>query len=141
MRWQTGTREGQVAVLAVLVALSTAILVLSLVSYSVFPALTFVIPMLLGSITLRFQPLLALVATIAAFVAVTVTVQSLEEGMTISRASSLVMMAIVAGILLWEASRRRSGLPGPLGEAMLVDLRDRDRDGNRGRGRGVGGGG
>ncbi len=125
VRWQTGTREGQVAVLGALAATSTVILLLSLASYQVFPAFTFIIPLLLGSITLRFQPLGVLVLLIAAFVTVTVTVQSLSEGMTTGRASSLVMMTIVAGILLWEARRRRSGLPGPLGEAMLVDLRDR----------------
>lgn len=125
VRWQTGTQEGQVAVLVALVVLSAAVLVLSLMSYPVFPAFTFVIPLLLGSITLRFEPLLALVGIIALFVALTVTVESLDAGMTTNRMSSLVMMAIVAGIQLWEARRRRSGLPGPLGEAMLVDLRDR----------------
>lgn len=125
VRWQTGTQEGQVAVLGVLAVLSAVILALSIVSYPVFPAFTFVIPLLLGSITLRFEPLLVLVGTIALFVAVTVTVESLEAGMTTNRVSSLVMMTIVAAIQLWEARRRRSGLPGPLGEAMLVDLRDR----------------
>ena len=128
VRWQTGTREGQVAVLAVLLAFSAGVLLLSLVSYQVFPALTFVIPLLLGSITLRFQPLLVLVSVIALCVATTVTVQSLEDGMSTARTSSLVMMTVVAAILLWEARRRRSGLPGPLGEAMLVDLRDRLQD-------------
>lgn len=125
VRWQTGTREGQVAVLGALLVLCSAIFVLSLVNYPVFPALTFVIPLLLGSITLRFQPMLVLVGVIVVLVATTVSLEYVREGITVSRVSSLVMMAAVAGIQLWEARRRRSGLPGPLGEAMLVDLRDR----------------
>ncbi|WP_370185840.1 PP2C family protein-serine/threonine phosphatase [Aeromicrobium sp.] len=125
VRWQTGTREGQVAVLAVLLVVCLVIFALSLTNYAVFPALTFVIPLLIGSITLRFQPLLALVGVIVLLVTITVSVQYVREGITTSRVSSLVMMATVAGIQLWEARRRRSGLPGPLGEAMLVDLRDR----------------
>jgi hypothetical protein len=125
VRWQTGTREGQSAVLAALLLLCLVIVSLSLVNYPVFPALTFVIPLLLGSITLRFQPMLVLVGVIVVLVAITVWVQYERDGITTSRVSSLVMMAMVAGIQLWEARRRRSGLPGPLGEAMLVDLRDR----------------
>ena len=39
--------------------------------------------------------------------------------------TTATMNAIVAMIILFESSRHRSGLPGPLGEAMLVDLRDR----------------
>lgn len=125
VRWQTGTHEGQMAVLAVLVAFSALVLVGSLVSYMTFPAATFVIPMLLGSITLRFRPLAALVAVIAVCVAATVSVQSIVDGMSPGRISTLVSMAVIASIVLWDARRRRSGLPGPLGEAMLVDLNER----------------
>lgn len=125
VRWQTGTHEGQMAVLAVLVGLTLLVLVGSLVSYMTFPAATFVIPMLLGSITLRFRPLAALVLVVAAALVLTVTLQSLADGMTLGRVSTLVSVAVIAGIVLWDARRRRSGLPGPLGEAMLVDLNDR----------------
>ncbi len=125
VRWRTGTSEGQVAVLAVLVGVSVAILLGSLVSYSTFPAATFVVPMLLGSLTLRYRPLWALIGIIAAFVVVTVTVRNIEEGMTPGRISTLVTLVVVAAIVLAEARRRRSGLPGPVGEAMLVDLNDR----------------
>ncbi len=45
--------------------------------------------------------------------------------MTTGRISTLIVMALVAVIVLFESSRHRSGLPGPLGEAMLVDLKDR----------------
>jgi hypothetical protein len=131
VRWRTGTSEGQVAVVLALGALSAAILVGSLVSYNTFPAATFVIPLLLGTMTLRYRPLLVLVGVIAACVAITVVrqyVRSVElgdDGITAGRISTLVTMAIVSVLVLFESSRHRSGLPGPLGEAMLVDLRDK----------------
>ncbi len=125
VRWRTGTSEGQVAVLAALMLMSTGILLVSLLSYNTFPAATFVIPMLLGTMALRYRPLLALVLFIVVATAITVTRESIETGMTTGRISTLVVMAIVAIIVLFESSRHSSGLPGPLGEAMLVDLKDR----------------
>jgi hypothetical protein len=131
VRWRTGTSEGQAAVVVVLVVLSAVILVGSLVSYSTFPAATFVIPLLLGTMTLRYRPLLTLVGCIGVCIAITVVREYLRAvdmglpGMTAGRVSTLVTMVLVATLVLYESSRHRSGLPGPLGEAMLVDLRDR----------------
>lgn len=131
VRWRTGTSEGQVAVVVALMAMSVAILIGSLFSYSTFPAATFVIPLLLGTMTLRYRPLLALVIGIFICIAITVTREYVRagelgmDGMTAGRISTLVTMVIVAAIVLYESSRHRSGLPGPLGEAMLVDLRDK----------------
>jgi hypothetical protein len=125
VRWRTGTSEGQIAVVGALVAMSTVILVGSLLSYNTFPAAAFVIPMLLGALALRYWPLFVLVAYVGGCVALSVTRESIANGMTAGRVSTLVVMLLVAVIVLYEASRHRSGLPGPLGEAMLVDLRDR----------------
>ncbi|MCW2830388.1 MAG: hypothetical protein JWP31_1080 [Aeromicrobium sp.] len=125
VRWRTGSSEGQVAVLSALSGMSVLILGLSLISYSTFPAPTFVIPMLLGAVGLRYRPLLTLIVVVSVCVAVTVTRESIETGMTPGRISTMVVMGIVAAIVLFESSRHRSGLPGPLGEAMLVDLRDK----------------
>jgi hypothetical protein len=131
VRWRTGTSEGQIAVLVALAILSVVILVGSLVSYSTLPAPTFVVPLLLGTMLLRYRPLLVLVLFIVVCVAVTVTKEYLRAvdaglpGLTPARVSTLVTMAVVAVLVLFESSRHRSGLPGPLGEAMLVDLRDR----------------
>lgn len=112
-------------VLAALLVLTAVILVGSLASYNTFPAATFVIPMLLGTLALRYRPILTLVLVNVAAVAGTVTLETIDNGMTTGRISTLVVMAVVATIILFESSRQRSGLPGPLGEAMLVDLRDR----------------
>jgi hypothetical protein len=131
VRWRTGTSEGQVAVVLALGGLSAVLLVGSLVSYNTFPAATFVIPLLLGTMTLRYRPLLVLVGVIAVCVAVSVVreyVRAVDQGgdgITAGRISTLVTMAIISVLVLFESSRHRSGLPGPLGEAMLVDLRDK----------------
>lgn len=125
VRWRTGTSEGQVVVVAALILVSTGILVGSLLSYNTFPAATFVIPILLGTMALRYKPLLVLVLFVFLATAITVTLETIHAGMTSGRISTLVVMALVAILVLFESSRHRSGLPGPLGEAMLVDLKDR----------------
>ncbi|RYJ01715.1 MAG: hypothetical protein EON52_20960, partial [Actinomycetales bacterium] len=125
IRWRTGTSEGQLVVLSVLLVLSAGLLTGSLVKYMAFPASTFVVPMLLGSLTLRYKPLLTLVLVDMVFLAVSVTHESVKNGMSLGRVSTLLTMAIIVAIFLFEASRRRTGLPGPVGEAMLVDLNDR----------------
>ena len=125
VRWRTGSSEGQAAVLAVLLAFSALLFLGSLVEYMVFPAVTFVVPMLVGSVTLRYRPMRTLVLVDLVLVAVTVTIETAQNGMSVGRASSLVTMGLVVAIFLFEASRRRTGLPGPVGEAMLVDLNDR----------------
>ena len=125
VRWRTGTSEGQAAVLAALVLMSTGIMLVSLFSYNTFPAATFVIPMLLGSMALRYRTLLVLVLFIVVATTITVTKETVQTGMTTGRVSTLVVMALVAILVLFESSRHRSGLPGRLGEAMLVELKDR----------------
>ena len=125
MRWRTGTTEGQVVVLVVLLGISTVIFVGSLIDYPMLPAVTFVLPLLLGSLTLRYGPLSVLAVTIAVFVPISVTLETMTRGMNPGRVSTLVTLVLVAVIVLFEARRRRSGLPGPLGEAMLVELNDR----------------
>ncbi len=131
VRWRTGTSEGQVAVVVALMVLSTAILIGSLISYPTFPAATFIIPLLLGTLALRYRPLLTLVLFIVVAIAITVTKQYVTavnmglDGITAGRISTLVTMALASALVLYESSRHRSGLPGPLGEAMLVDLRDK----------------
>ncbi|MDX6277066.1 MAG: hypothetical protein QOJ72_1194, partial [Nocardioidaceae bacterium] len=125
VRWRTGTTEGQLVVLSALIVFSGLIAVFSLLSYNAFPAASFVIPILLGSLALRYRPLLALVLFTVICVAATVTKESVKSGMTAGRVSTLLVMVVVVTIVLFDSSRRRSGLPGPLGEAMLVDLRDR----------------
>ncbi|WP_229055129.1 PP2C family protein-serine/threonine phosphatase [Aeromicrobium sp. Leaf350] len=122
VRWRSGTREGQLKVLAVLVGLDVAFLLVSLYDYNRMPISGFYVPLLLGTLLLRFWPLVSLVSVTALFGAITVV----DQGpLTTARTTSILLMALSIAIILYQSSRQRSGLPGPLGQAMLVDLRDR----------------
>lgn len=123
--WRTGSSEGQRTVCLVLAGLSLVFLIVSLIDYRLAAAAWFAVPMLLGSLTLRHQPLMVLLGFIAVCVAVTVTRESLVNGMTPGRISTLSAMIVIALIVMYDSSHRRSGLPRTIGEAMLVDLRDR----------------
>jgi hypothetical protein len=125
VRWRTGSNDGQFLVLAVLIGLVSAMTVVSLIDYAAVPAAAFVVPILLGMLALRFRPLLALVLFTVICVVTTVVKEISRSGLVVGRVGTLVAIAVVIVIVLFDSSRRRSGLPGPLGEAMLVDLRDR----------------
>ena len=120
-RWRTGSPDGQVAVLTALVAMTGVITIVSLIEYDRMPITAYVVPMLLGTLALRYKPLVILVLLTALSVAATVA----REGLSTGRFSAIIALALAAAIILYESSRRRSGLPGPLGEAMLIDLKDR----------------
>lgn len=121
VRWRTGSTEGQIAVLFFLFILIDIITVISIVNYNRMPITVYIVPMLLASLALRYRPLMLLLGFTVVCVTITVTHQGLAAG----RVSGLVALATAALILLLESRMHRSGLPGPLGEAMLVDLRDR----------------
>ncbi len=125
VRWRTGSNEGQFLVLAVLIGFTTGMTVVSLASYTAVTAGVFVIPVVIGMLALRFRPLLALVLFTVLCLAASVIKVTSESGFAAGRVSSLAAIAVIFAIILFDSSRRRSGLPGPLGEAMLVDLRDR----------------
>lgn len=121
VRWRTGTTEGQIAVLSVLVTIVAAMMFVSIWHYEWIPLAAFLPPVVVGYLLLRYRPLLVLVGVSLLAIVVTLAV----EGITPLRIYTYVMVILVAVILLWDARRNHSGLPGPLGEAMLVDLRDR----------------
>ncbi len=120
-RWRSGTEDGQWAVLGALLLMTAVMTAISLYNYMWMPIAAFVLPMLLGSLALRYKPLVLMVSATVICVAATVTKVGLAPG----RVSSLIAMALAAFVILYDSKRRRSGLPGPLGEAMLVDLKDR----------------
>lgn len=124
-RWRTGTNEGQLAALAALSALALGMIFISLASYDFVPVATLVIPLVLGSFVLRYRPLLVLLAIVGLGAVLTVTKQSIDTEFTSARISNLLTVIVVGLLILFAASRYRSGLPGPLGEAMLVELNDR----------------
>jgi hypothetical protein len=125
LAWRHGTQRGQVFAMAALLVITIVVFVASLVSYSLVPVASFTLPLLLGSIVLRYRPLLLLVGVVAVCAAITVVNETTTNGWNPARLSNMVTLALVAGIILYAASRYQSGLPGPLGEAMLVELNDR----------------
>ena len=125
LAWRHGTQRGQFFAMAALAVITIVVLVASLANYAVVPVAMYVLPLILGGIALRFTPLLTLTGFVAACAAVTVTHETLNNGWLAPRLSNIVMLALAAAIILYSASRYRSGLPGPLGEAMLVELNDR----------------
>lgn len=121
VRWRTGTTDGQVTVLLVLLAVACAMMGLSLWNYNLVPLMAFAIPAVLGSLLLRFRPLVVLYVLLFACMLISVSI----AGMSYLRLYSVALFAVSASLLVYQANRNQSGLPGPLGEAMLVDLRDR----------------
>jgi hypothetical protein len=125
LAWRHGTQRGQLFAMATLAVLTLVILIASLADYQLAPVASFVLPLLLGSIALRYRPLLVLVGFVAVCAAITATHETRINGFAAGRLSNLVTLTLVAIIILYAASRYRSGLPGPLGEAMLVELNER----------------
>ncbi|MDN4162099.1 PP2C family protein-serine/threonine phosphatase [Nocardioides abyssi] len=120
--WRSGSWDSQVRVLAVLGA---GVLVsggVSWVDYQTLPATTYFLWLLLGMLTLRFRPLLVL----AALVLVVALAAMVHSGpLTGARVSVALTLVVSAGLILFQSSRQRSGLPGPLSEALLVELKGR----------------
>ena len=107
------------ATLVVCVAIS---FVVSLRNYDLFPLTGYFVWLLLGMVLLRFGPLLVLVVAVSLAVIGAI----LDVGpLTGARASAAIIFAVSAALVLYVSSRQRSGLPGPLSEALLADLRDR----------------
>ena len=125
LAWRHGTQRGQLFAVAALAVITVVILAASLVNYNIVPVASFMLPLLLGSIALRYRPLLVLVAFVGVCSAITVTHETMTTGWSPPRLSNIITLALGAAILLYAASRYQSGLPGPLGEAMLVELNDR----------------
>lgn len=125
LRWRTGTPEGQRAVLFAIAIVTSVLLILSWIAYSSVPAVWFLLPVLIGALALQHRYLLIVVGFVLIALATSVTHESVTNGMTVGRASSLIAIILAVTIVLIESSRNRSGLPSALSEAMLADLRDR----------------
>ena len=120
--WQSGSQEGQVTVLLILVGCVAACFAVSWYDYTWMPLSTYFVWLLIGMLLLRFAPLAALTGLVF-FVVVAAVVH--DGGLADGRIAALVAWVIVAALILYQSSRQRSGLPVPLSEAMLAELRDR----------------
>jgi hypothetical protein len=109
-------------VLGVLLIGLLACFAVSWFAYDWLPTGAFLVGPLLGMTLLRFRPLAVLtVATVVA--AVVGYVHSGAERQL--GLGDVAVAALAVGIVLWQSSRQRSGLPVGLSEAVLAELRDR----------------
>lgn len=120
--WRTGTRQSQLATLAALLVGVAACFAVSVHRYDLMPLTSYYLWLLLGMLLLRYRPLLVLVGltTLAA-----VAAMLLDPPLTVVRVSALVTLAVSVLLILFASSRQQSGLPGPVSEAMLTDLKRR----------------
>lgn len=94
----------------------------SLTSYELFPLAGYFLWLLLGMLLLRFEPLLVL-AGVVVLVGAAARIDQGETGG--GQVAGVVVLVISAALVLYVAGRQRSGLPIPLSDALLADLRDR----------------
>lgn len=120
--WRSGSPLSQALTLIWLMVGVGVCFVISLVQYSLMPLTAYYIWLLLGMMLLRFRPLVVLTLwTGAAAIGAMLT----DPPMTSVRVSACVALVISLLLILYASSRQQSGLPGPVSEAMLSDLRDR----------------
>lgn len=120
--WRTGSSESQALTLALLLVGVGASFGVSLLDYNLMPLTAYFVWLMLGMILLRFWPLVALVVVTATLA---VTGMLIKVELNGARISALVALGLASLLILFTASRQQSGLPGPMSEAMLTDLRRR----------------
>jgi hypothetical protein len=120
--WRTGSRASQAFLLLILVVLVAAAVGVGALTRTVVPVSMWFLFLMLGTMLLRFVPLLVL-GLVLVVVAWWSSVES--SFATASRSSALVIFAVGLLLALYQASKQRSGLPMALSEAVLTQLRDR----------------
>ena len=125
-QWRSGTARSQTRVLIVLLCAVTGCFAVSLLDYTLMPIGTYTIWLLCGLLLLRFRPLIVLTAYVvlgAGSLAIFESVRT--DAMTTGRLSGMVALLLAGVMILLYVGAQRTGLPTPLGEAMLADLRGR----------------
>ena len=120
--WRTGSPGSQAMTLAALLLGVSLCFVVSVLAYGLMPMTAYYIWLLLGMLLLRFRPLVVL-SVVTATAAVTALM--LDGPMTTPRITACFTMLICLTLILYASSRQQSGLPGPVSEAMLTDLREK----------------
>lgn len=120
--WRTGSRGSQAFLLLVLVTAVALALGIGYLAEVVVPVSLWFLFLMVGTMMLRFVPLLVLIAVLAV-VAFWTSVET--SFATASRTAALLIFALGILLAIWQSSRQRSGLPMALSEAVLTQLRDR----------------
>ena len=88
------------------------------------PLTAYYLWLLIGMMLLRFAPLVVLSSvTVVAALTAMISDGPLEG----PRITAIVVLLLSTALILFTSSRQHSGLPQPVSEAMLADLRDRMR--------------
>ncbi len=120
--WRTGSRGSQAFMLTIMLALVALAVGIGALVERVVPVSLWFLFLMLGTMLLRFLPLVVL-GLVLMGVAWWTSVQS--SFATASRGAALVIFAIGLLLAVYQASKQRSGLPMALSEAVLTQLRDR----------------
>ncbi|RYC13696.1 PP2C family protein-serine/threonine phosphatase [Nocardioides zhouii] len=120
--WRTGSRASQAFLLLILVTLIVVAVTIGALTRVVVPVSLWFLFLMLGTMLLRFVPLLVL-GLVLGVVAWWTSVES--SFATAHRSTGLVILAVGLLLALYQASKQRSGLPMALSEAVLSQLRDR----------------
>ena len=120
--WRTGSPQSQAMTLGALLLGVSLCFVVSVLSYGLMPMTAYYVWLLLGMLLLRFRPLVVL--SIVTGVA-SVTAALLDGPMTTPRITATFTLFLSLALILYASSRQQSGLPGPVSEAMLTDLKKR----------------
>ncbi len=120
--WRTGSRGSQGFLLAVLVAMVATTTLLGAAVQVVVPVAMWFLFLMVGTMLLRFVPLLVLALVLGA---VSVWTSLDTDFATASRTSALTIFGLALLLAIYQSSRQRSGLPMALSEAVLTQLRDR----------------
>lgn len=120
--WRTGSSESQMQVLALLLACVVATLVASWYATDSVPLTIWFLWLLAGMLVLRFAPLVALCSAVFLGSLLVTFHESFQQPYL---NVGLVILALAIAVILFHASRQRSGLPVALSEPMLAQLRDR----------------
>jgi hypothetical protein len=121
--WRTGSRESQTFVLGVLLVGTSLSFAVSLWRPDWMPLAAYFVWLLVAMLLLRFGHLV--VAAAWGTVAAVVSTVAAPGSMTGARVVAVLLFLLAVALVLFQASRRRSGLPAPVSEALLADLRDR----------------
>ena len=120
--WRTGTQQSQVLTLGVLLLGVVLCFAVSVARYALMPFTAYYVWLLLGMLLLRFRPLVLLSGIV--LVAAT-TAMLLDPPLTGARITAFLTFLVSLSLILFASSRQHSGLPGPVSEAMLTDLKSR----------------
>jgi hypothetical protein len=122
--WRSGSPQSETMTLVALLLGVALCFVISLAEYSLMPLTAYFIWLLLGMLLLRFRPLLVLTVMVAL---ASVTAMLLDPPLTGARVTAGCALLVFMALILFASSKQQTGLPEPVSEAMLTDLRDRLR--------------